>query len=476
MSQSSGVLRCVSCPEGVTSRYQVVVVDGRGTPQYAFTEFAFQMERMLSAGAARTYVRALLPYFTSLCGEESACPPGTSQESTESVWNRDPEVVRESVRAYVVERLQCQARRYQGYEVIGLRPESASTVRVFLAALKHFYQLACRAGWYASANPLTESVSAVLHEVEAAERRAAGRRPRMPALSGVEQPRRPCCSENYFRVQEEQWVPQPIDDPGLPARLVQGMRACKWRLRDQIVVRMAYESGARIREVLCVTVGDWRARGCRQEATTCSKGSRGRRVKVIRFSAETARMLRAYVNTERCRWDGQWRRLEQLEEHDPLFVSQRGKPYDYEAFKPHWYALCAKVEIDLNIHGLRHWYVTQAMRLVSESAQTPDEVQRGKEDLVRYMGWRSAQTLEAYEHYFQAERHARIQDLVYQRVAVATTEVMQRPEQAIVPRARLLPEDAVVQDGWAMLLALGGASEAMGRMGGGGHATTTRES
>ncbi|GLV53153.1 hypothetical protein KDH_00250 [Dictyobacter sp. S3.2.2.5] len=470
MSPSSGAFRCISCPEGVTSRYQVVVVDGRGTPQYALTEFAFQMDRILSAGAARTYVRALLPYFTSLCGEESACSPGTSQEST---WNREPEEVRESVRAYVVERLRCQARRLQGYEVIGLGPESASTVRVFLAALKHFYQLACRAGWYAYANPLTDTVSAVLHEVEAAENRATGRRPRMPALSGLELPRRRCCSENYFRVQEEQWVPQPIDDPGLPARLAQGMRACRWGLRDQIVVRLAYESGARIREVLCLRVGDWRARGCSQEATTCSKGSRGRRVKVIRFSAETARMLRAYVNTERCRWDGQWRRLEQLEDQDPLFVSQRGKPYDYEAFKPHWYTLCAKVEIDLNIHGLRHWYVTQAMRMVSESAQTPGEVQRGKEDLVRYMGWRSAQTLEAYEHYFQAERHARIQDQVYQRVAMATREAMQRSEEGIVPRARLLPEDGVVQDGWAMLLALGGA---MGRTGGSGDATTTRES
>jgi integrase len=341
-------------------------------------------------------------------------------------------------------------------------------VRVFLVALKHFYQMACRAGWYAYANPLTDSVSQVLHEVEAEEGCAAGRRPRMPALSGVEVPRGRSCSENYFRLQEEQWVPQPMDDPSLPVRLMQGMRALTWGLRDQIVVRMAYESGARIREVLCLTVGDWRARGCSQEATTFNKGSRGRRVKVIRFSSETARMLRAYVNTERSRWDGQQRRLEQLEDQDPLFVSRRGKPYDYEAFKPHWYALCAKVAIDLNIHGLRHWYVTQAMRQVSESAQTPAEVMRGKEDLIRYMGWRSAETLGAYEHFFQAERHASIQDQVYQRIADLTTEAMHQCEQAVVPIAGPVLEDAVVQDGWAMLLALGGA-------GGGRDATTTNE-
>jgi integrase len=244
------------------------------------------------------------------------------------------------------------------------------------------------------------------------------------------------------------------------------MKSLGWGLRDQIVVRMAYESGARIREVLCLTVGDWRARGCSQEATTFNKGSRGRRVKVIRFSSETARMVRAYVNTERWRWDRQQRRLEQLEDDDPLFVSQRCKPYDYEAFKPHWYTLCIQVEIDLNIHGLRHWYVTQAMRQVCESAQTSEEVVRGKEDLVRYMGWRSAETLRAYEHFFQAERHARIQDMVYQRVKEATTEVLQRSDG--MPPSLALPPAPLVSDGWAMLLALGGT--------GGSDVTTTSES
>ena len=469
VNQGSRVFRCVARPRGVTSRYRVVVVDGRGEPHYALTEFAFQMEQILTEGAARTYVRALLPYFTYLCSDERLC---VGETDGKSAWECEPAVVRESVRGYLVERLRCQARRYQGYELIRGREGRTSTVRVFLAALKHFYQLACRVGWYGYANPLTETVSAVLQEVEMAERRAAGMRPRMPALSGVEMPRSRRCSENYFRLQEEEWIPAPIDDPDLPARLMQGMRAARWGLRDQIVVRIAYESGARIREVLCLTVGDWRVRGGRQEATAFSKGSRGRRVKVIRFSSETARMLRAYVNTERCRWDGQQRRLDQLEDHDPLFVSQRGRAYDYEAFKPHWYTLCVTVGIALNIHGLRHWYVTQAMRQVSESAQTPEEAQRGKEDLIRYMGWRSAETLGAYEHYFQAERHARIQDLIYQRVESVTAGALRQVEQEVLPSARLLSDGAdaaVVPDGWAMLLAMGGT-------GGGSDATTTKQS
>jgi hypothetical protein len=35
------------------------------------------------------------------------------------------------------------------------------------------------------------------------------------------------------------------------------------------------------------------------------------------------------------------------------------------------------------------WYVTQAMRVIAESATTSAEVVLRKEELVRYMAWRS---------------------------------------------------------------------------------------
>lgn len=78
-------------------------------------------------------------------------------------------------------------------------------------------------------------------------------------------------------------------------------------------------------------------------------------------------------------------------------------------------------------------------------------------------------TLGAYEHFFQAERHARIQEMIYQRLALATVEVMQEPGRPVLSIPGSLRGDAVVEDGWAMLLALGGAA-------GGSDATTTNES
>jgi hypothetical protein len=53
-------------------------------------------------------------------------------------------------------------------------------------------------------------------------------------------------------------------------------------------------------------------------------------VKVIRFGKETSRMLHAYVNTERSHVDQTRRRLDALDDAEPLFLSIRGNPYDYD--------------------------------------------------------------------------------------------------------------------------------------------------
>src|SRR5262249_21409287 len=92
----------------------------------------------------------------------------------------------------------------------------------------------------------------------------------MPQQSGVEEPGGYKPSENLFRLAKDEWIPHPIDDPDLPKQLMAGFKRAKLCLRDQIVVRMAFESGARIGELLRLTVRDWRERGGYQEARACS--------------------------------------------------------------------------------------------------------------------------------------------------------------------------------------------------------------
>jgi hypothetical protein len=211
-------------------------------------------------------------------------------------------------------------------------------------------------------------------------------------------------------------------------------------------------------------VGDWRKQGSKQEAWTFSKGSHGRRVKTLRFSKETSRMLYAYLNAERSTFDTSHRRLISLDDTSPLFLSSRGQPYGYDAFKWHWYKLCNALKIDLNIHALRHWYVTQEIRLICEQAKEPGDIVRGKEDLVRYMAWRSPDTLKSYEHYFDEIRHANTQDQLhakwyeedqsYERVHGEDLPPLASIEAPTKPVA--IDTSSSSEDGWNSLLELGG--------------------
>jgi integrase len=414
------------------------------------------MQQQLSDGAARTYLNSLRPYFTYLTTDAWRQQRGDH-------WDSDPEAVQESVRDYLLYHLGCKVRHRQTHEEISLTAHSPSTVRIFLAALKQFYFLMRQLGQYTYSHPLLETTDQPSFNAEQEEVQALPQRAPMPQQSGVESPVGFSLSENHFRLAKDEWIPHPIDDPDLPKQLIAGFKSVPLCLRDRIIVRIAFESGARINEILHLTVGDWRARGGNQEARACSKGSRGRRVKVIRFSAETTRMLRQYINTDRVALDPSQRRLEQLDDHDVLFLSQRKKPYTYDAFKVHWYKLCAVLKLDLNIHALRHWYTTQAMRVIAETAKTSAELELRKEELVKYMAWRSPDTLRAYEHYFKGIQHYAIQDQIHQRLAsdlttyahAKTAGVLRKTSRTQAPELQDVSEPSD-GDGWTTLLALGG--------------------
>jgi integrase len=453
MTQQKG-FHMVRRPEGIMSQFERIVVDGQGRPHLALTRLYQQLRQELSDGTAHTYLQALLPYFSFLETDHW-------RRLRQDRWDSPPESVRESVRDYLLTRLHCKVRRYGMYEMVKLSAHSPSTVRVFLSALKRFYFCARGSGWYEHAHPLTNPVVHLLEEVDQEEAVPRRSRPKMPPESGIEEPEQKRTSDNYFRLVDEKWVPEPIDDPTLHLRLVGGFEQAKVSTRDQVIIRMAYEAGARISELLTLTVGDWRKRGGKQEATACNKGSHGRRVKIIRFSMETAKLLHRYVNEDRARLDPHHRTLAQLSDHEPLFLSARRKPYGYDAFTPHWERLCRTVGVDLNIHGLRHWHVCQVMRLIHEIAETPGEVERRKEEMVRYMAWRSPDTLHAYEHYFQAIHHAQMQDVLYQQLDKKLKDYME-----VARRKKHLPKESHelalgknVNDqevGWGSLLDFGG--------------------
>ncbi len=106
------------------------------------------------------------------------------------------------------------------------------------------------------------------------------------------------------------------------------------------------------------------------------------------------------------------------------------------------------------------------MRVIAETAKTSAELELRKEELVRYMAWRSPDTLRAYEHYFKGVQHYAIQDQIHRRLAddmavYAQTSRQQVPEDS--PSKHISATKSAFEqpesDGWSTLLALGGAQE-----------------
>ena len=463
MNSSIHCFRAVRRPAGMNSPYELAVVDGKGFPHHPLTVFYHKLHQALSDGAAHTYLNSVLAFFSYLAAD-------TWRQQRGDQWDSPPADVQEAVRDYLVYRLGCKIQPRETYALVALTAQSPSTVRVFLAAIKQFYRIMCREGMYTYTNPLIDVTTRLLREIENEE---GMQRHRMPRESGVEEPITDYQSENFFRLAKEQWEVHPVDDPDLAKHLVIAFKIAKLSLRDQIVIRIAFESGARIREILTLTVGDWRDRGCHQEARARSKGSRGRRVKTIRFSDTTAKMLRQYLNTDRTEFDLERRRLEQLSDCDPLFLSQRRNPFDYEAFKPRWKKLCQAAKISIRIHDLRHWYTTMAIRTIAQTAQTSAEITLRKEELVRYMAWRSPDTMKTYDRYFKGIQHYVIQDQIHQNLEESVTnyveesakenQLIKQNEQKIakigsISETTKVAELQVKQDmtGWGKLLALGG--------------------
>lgn len=159
-----------------------------------------------------------------------------------------------------------------------------------------------------------------------------------------------------------------------------------------------------------------------------SKGSHGTRIKFLRFSNDTSKLLRRYFDEERCQHDpngyvlADYIELSKRHQVDvstvPLFLSVRGTALSAKTFRENfWNPACQKAQIDVDIHQCRHWYVTAAVRHIYETAKAEGEVKRRLRELIEYMKWRQGwQTIECYEHYFDVTRHAEIQDAVHEKL------------------------------------------------------------
>jgi integrase len=402
-------------------RHPVLVFDFEDRLHFPLTIFGAEAVKRSSTSTARVYLSAIVPFFSWLEGAHSANRVGGR-------WDNTPQNIQQVVGDYLIECLRCKLKEHPtGFQLVSLTAGTRATVRVFLSALKLFYQIMRAQDRYEWANPLVDGPAAILTQVEDWLLEEALPL-RMPHISGVVLPRKRRLSDSYFKIVGESWVPQVIDDPELPGRVQSGGKLVGWRLREQCIARILFESGCRVSEVVGLSLADWVGRGLLQEAQAFTKGSHGRRVKFIRFSASTAKLLRRYFDTERRQFDREHYVLDDYlrEAHGnrrdlyevPLFLSRSGTQVTTKAFREGcWNPACRAAGIDADVHQARHWYVTQAIRGIYETSRSEADINRRLRELIEYMGWKSGwETLQAYEHYFNSQRHSEIQDQLHRKM------------------------------------------------------------
>jgi integrase len=463
-------------PAGVVHRHPFLVFDRQDHLHVPLTVFGKEAGSRVAAKTVQTYLHAILPFFTFLEEDEWQVRAGRH-------WQSSPEQVRQAIDDYLVQRLRCLVQTHVlSFKLIAITAGTHSTLRVFLSGLKLFYRVMQERGYYASPNPLVDGLATTVAQIKAHLEDDAPF-PRMPEESGVETPRRKQrLSDSYFKLEGDAWMPQVVDDPTLYQQVLEGgHHLTHWNLRHECVTRILFESGGRISEVVGLTLGDWAARGCRREASAFDKGSHGRRVKVLRFWNDTAKLLRRYFDEERRRFDPQGYQVEdylQLAKQRqvnlfavPLFLSSQRTPLSAQTYREHaWNPACQAAGIEVDVHQARHWFVTMMVRQSYQQAKTEAEIQADRQALIQYMRWKSGEeTLRAYDHYFDRLRVAELQDALATKLARETQSALgvhhgtlpgQQGKEPPLPTT--IPPDAQafsVDPDYVFLLKIGGASD-----------------
>jgi hypothetical protein len=389
-------------------RYELLMVDGTGKPVSPLCEWYRLRKQPGPSGTRRTYLAFLQPFFAYLLTHDHA-------------WNAPPEQIRRDVKAFLLDDVGCQVSRdttLDGYHITltGSSPLAPSSLRVLLAALRDFYAVMAEAGLYAYANPMH---SELLQRWKREHTKALANGG-APEHAGIRSESR---LENtrptaFFRPRRgEAWKP----DVTLTSEQVQErMNAdLDWMTvhastqRDRLVFLILRETGARLSEVLSMTAGGYRRARDPYQAYITNKGSYGREEKLIRLSPPIEAALVRYVRTERAKIDPQGRkRLSQLEDTAPLFLTRKGTPYNRDAFYYHWRKLFAArppqkdeksgatfPSLEFTAHDMRHLRVTGWLSDIRK-VKDADRAQLLRRCVQRRMAWRSPLTITCYDHSF----------------------------------------------------------------------------
>jgi integrase len=337
-------------------------------------------------------------------------------------WNDEPTRLRHAVKEYLLQDVACHVGRdttLDGYRIdlTGASPLAESSLRVLLAAIRDFYAVMIEAGLYAYTNPMCSELLRRWKREHIKSLANSG----APDHAGIREETwqktnlRPTA---YFRLRRgEVWKP----NPALTSEQIQKQLATDltWMAqhastqRDRLVLVLLRETGARLSEILGLTAGGYRKAKDPYQAYVTNKGSYGREEKLIRLTKAAEAAMVRYVRTERAKYDPQGRkRLSDLDDAEPIFLTRRGTPYQRDAFYYHWRRLFTtrprqkdeKGEallplLEFTAHDIRHLRATEWLTWINQQHGNNPSKERGLRRVIqRRMGWRSPFTILLYDH------------------------------------------------------------------------------
>lgn len=387
------------------SSFEVIILDRQGRPVSHLSEWYRRRHEPGPDRTRHTYLGMLLPVIGFFLERGYA-------------WNDSPEQVRTYLVEFLRERLACRMQPDQnreGYwiETSKTSPLSKSGLGVLLAALKDFYRVMRDAGFYVYPSPMA---SHLLEQWRRERARLIGSSG-APDHAGIrseaweESWRHPIA---YFRQgKRKQWQPKiALESAEVRERMWNAliyMTAHTCTHRDKVVLLLLRHTGARLHEILGMTVGGYRKATDPFSTFVVNKGSLGREEKLITFLDTDEEELLTYIRGERARYDPLGRtQLAELEDTDSVFLTARRKPYADGAFRYHWSHLMKQVEVRYRVsftpHAIRHLFVTQHLVWIKEeTGDDQEEQQHLKAGLVQIMGWRSRETMRIYDHTFSIQ-------------------------------------------------------------------------
>jgi integrase len=395
-------LKKLAPPPG--SSYPLLIVDATGQPVFFLCEWYRRQKEVNPGRTSDTYLDMVLPWAGFLLRRGYA-------------WNAEPD----RLLAFLVEFLRndvcCQVGsdelREDGWcvQTTSTSPISKSSLGVLLAALTSVYDTLIGVGYYAYRNPMRSERLVQLKQQHLRQIKNAG----APDHAGIRSETRAETNRafptNQFRQRRGKvWEPQIVLEPEIVQerirKTIDYMIQHAMFQRDQVILLLVRQTGARISEVIEMTAGGYRTAQHTGRALVKNKGSRGYEEKTIHFTTSVDQYLHRYIRTERAKYDPQGHnRLEDLNDSEPLFLTRTGRPYNRSAFYHHWNKLFVpaqgqfkkKEQVEFTPHDLRHLRVTRTVTKLRQDAKGNAAIEAALlEGFQHLMGWRSPETMATY--------------------------------------------------------------------------------